>query len=201
MPIIIENFPQRSKEWHQARAGNPGASSINKIITSTGTRSKQRDDYLLQLVGEKITGKCEETYQSQAMLNGIERESASRTLFELIYGVDVKEVGIVFKDEYKLFHASPDGMVNDNAVLELKNPSLKIAVKYLLEKKLPSDYFPQCMFEMYVCERELCYFMSCYEGLPPFIIEVHRDEAWISKLEAELNQFNEELLSMVEKIR
>jgi hypothetical protein len=134
------------------------------------------------------------------MLNGIEREDASRTLFELIYGVEVQQCGIVFKDEYRLFHASPDGLVSDNAVLELKNPSLKVAVRYLLEKKLPTDYFPQCQFEMYVCERELCYFMSCYEGLPPLILEVYRDEKWISKMEIELTLFNDQLEDMVKQL-
>ena len=201
MPLILDDFPQGSEQWYKERVGNPGASSINKIITSTGLRSKQRDDYLLQLVGEKITGRAEESFKSQAMINGTEREAASRVLFEIVEDVTVRQVGIVFKDDQKLFHASPDGLVRDNAVLELKNPSLKVAVKYLLDKKVPSDYLPQCQMEMYVCERELCYFVSCYEGLPPLILEVKRDDAFIKKLEIELTLFNEELAEVVRKIQ
>ena len=200
MAIIIDSFEQRSEEWMSARAGNPGASSVSKIITNSGEISKQRVDYLYQLAGETITGRCEEGFQSQAMLNGCEREEAARTLFEMIYGVEVRQVGIVYKDEFKLFHCSPDGLVGDNALIELKNPMLKTQVKYLLDGKLPSDYFSQCQMSLYVTERELCYFMSAYEGMPPFIIEVRRDERFISLLAKALDDFAADLILTVRKL-
>ena len=199
-PIIIDTFDQRSPEWMAARAGNPGASSVSKIITSTGQISKQRDEYLYQLAGEAITGKCEEGFQSQAMLQGSEREEAARALFEMIYGVEVRQVALVYKDEFKLFHCSPDGLVGENALLELKNPMLKTHVWYLLDGKLPSDYFGQCQMEMYVCERELCYFMSAYEAMPPLIIEVRRDERFISLLAKALSDFAADLIITVRKL-
>ena len=200
MAIIVDSFPQRSEEWMSARAGNPGASSVSKIITNSGEISKQRVDYLYQLAGETITGRCEEGFQSQAMLNGCEREEAARTLFEMIYGVEVRQVGIVYKDEFKLFHCSPDGLVGDNALIELKNPMLKTQVKYLLDGKLPSDYFSQCQMSLYVTERELCYFMSAYEGMPPFIIEVRREERFISLLAKALDDFAADLILTVRKL-
>jgi hypothetical protein len=201
MPIIITDFEQGSEDWFAAKAGSPGASSIDKIITTTGARSKQRDDFMYQLAGERICGKCEETFQSLAMQKGIEREAAARSFFELVQGVEVKKVGIVFKDEWKLCHCSPDGLIGDNAGLEQKNPMMKTHVKYLLAGKLPTDYFSQCQMSLYVTEREKWWFMSAYEGLPPLILEVRRDEAFIKKLEVELNEFNGELLAMVEKLK
>lgn len=201
MAIIIDSFDQRSPEWMSARAGNPGASSISKIITTTGAISKSRDDYLYQLAGETITGRCEEGVQSQAMLNGCEREDAARSLFELIYGVAVRQVGIVYKDEFKFYHCSPDGLVGDNALIELKNPMLKTHVRYLLDGKLPIDYFGQCQMSLYVTERELCYFMSAYEGMPPFVVEVRRDERYISLLAKALDDFALELARIVEKLK
>ena len=111
MAIIIDSFDQKSPEWMAARAGNPGASSISRIITTKGEVSKSREDYLFQLAGEKITGKCEEGFQTQAMINGTEREAAARALFEMIYGVEVRQAALVYKDEFKLFHCSPDGLV------------------------------------------------------------------------------------------
>ena len=200
MPIIIDSFDQRSPEWHAARVGNPGASSISKIITNSGEISKQRADYLYQLAGEKITGKCEEGFTSQAMLAGIEREDAARALFEMIYGVEVRQAALVYKDEFKLFHCSPDGLVGDNAILELKNPMLKTHVKYLIEGKLPADYFGQCMMSLYVTERELCYFMSAYEWMPPFILEVRRDERYIALLAKALDDFAADLIKTVRKL-
>ena len=200
MPIIIDSFDQKSPEWMAARAGNPGASSISKIITNSGEISKQRTEYLYQLAGEKITGKCEEGFQSQAMINGTEREAAARALFEMIYGVEVRQAALIYKDEFKLFHCSPDGLVGDNAILELKNPMLKTHVKYLIEGKLPADYFGQCMMSLYVTERELCYFMSAYEGMPPFILEVRRDERYIALLAKALDDFAADLIKTVRKL-
>ena len=200
MPIIIDDIIQGTPEWHSACCGNVGASNIDKIITTTGARSKQREDFMYQLAGERICGKREETFQSQAMKDGIEREAAARTLFEMIYGVEVRQVGIVYKDEWKLCHCSPDGLP-ENAGLEIKNPMMKTHVRYLLNKKLPTEYFGQIQMSLYVTERDLWYFMSNYEGLPPLIIECRRDEAFITKLEAELNSFNEELLQIVERLK
>jgi hypothetical protein len=201
MPIIITDFKQGEPEWFSAKAGSVGASSIDKIITAAGARSKQREDFMMQLAGERITGKCEETYQNQAMLNGIEREAAARALFELVNGVEINQVGIVFKDEWKLSHCSPDGLIGENEGFEVKNPMMKTHVKYLLSGKLPTEYFSQCQFSLYVTERDKWWFMSCYEGLPPLIIEVGRDEAYLAKLAQELDSFNCEMLAIVEKLK
>jgi hypothetical protein len=199
MPIIIE-CEQGGDEWKKLRAGNLGASSVDKIITTKGERSKQRDDLLRQLAAEFITGQTEETFVSQAMLNGIAREPASRALFEMVYGVDVRKVGLVYKDERRLFHASPDGLVGDYEGLEMKNPSARVHVKYLLEKVLPIDYYQQIQMSLYVTERNLWYFMSSYEGLPPFIVEVTRNEQFIGRLAEELESFAEDLAAVVIKI-
>ncbi len=200
-PIIVKDFLQGSPEWMAACAGSVGASTIDKIITASGLRSKQREDFMYQLAGERITGKKEGSFQTQAMQDGIDREPAARMLFEMMYGVEVEQVGIVYKDKWKLCHCSPDGLIAATKGLEIKNPAIKTHVKYLLAGGLPTDYFSQIQMSLYVTERDLWYFMSNYEGLKPLIVECHRDEAYIKKLEAELNAFNEELLSIVEKLK
>lgn len=200
MAIIVDSFLQKSPEWMAARAGNPGASNVSKIITNSGEISKQRTEYLYQLAGEAITGKCEEGYQSTAMMQGSEREDGARALFEMIYGVEARQVALVYKDEWRLFHCSPDGLPGD-AVLEMKNPMMKTHVKYLLDGKLPSDYFGQCQMSLYVTERDLLYFMSAYDGLPPFILEVRRDEVFIAKLETALLDFCADLARLVERLK
>jgi len=202
MPIILDSFSQRSTLWAIYRLGNPGASSISKIITSTGAISKQREEYLMQLAAETVSGRPEDSgYLSRHMVNGIEREDASRALFEMIYGVEVRQVGIVFKDEFKMFHCSPDGLVGENALLEMKNPMMKTHVKSLLDGTLPTGYVGQCQMSLYVTERELCYFMSSCEGLPPFILEVRRNEPYIAQIAKALDDFWVDLCRMVEKIR
>jgi predicted phage-related endonuclease len=91
--------------------------------------------------------------------------------------------------------------VGDNAILELKNPMMKSHVKALLDGTLPTEYVGQCQMSLYVCERELCYFMSSCEGLAPFILEVKRDEAYIEKIAKALSDFWVDLCRMVEKIK
>lgn len=201
MPIILTDIIQTSPEWFAACCGNVGASNIDKIVTTKGERSKQRDDYMMTLCAERITGQREAGYTTQAMLNGIEREAEARTLFEMANGCEVQQVGLIYKDDRKLCHASPDGLIGDKEGFEVKNPLSKTHIKYLLGGTLPTEYFCQVQFSLYVSEREVWWFMSHYPGLRPFIIKVKRDEKWISKMEAELNSFNDELAELVERVR
>lgn len=200
MPIIVE-CEQRSEEWLAACCGNVGASSIDKIITTKGEPSKQRTEYMMTLAAERITGKQEVGFTSQAMLNGIEREAEARTLFEMAHGVEIRQVGLIYKDDRKLCHCSPDGLIEETDGWEVKCPMSKTHIKYLIGNTLPSEYFCQVQFSLYVSEREYWWFMSHYAGLKPLIIKVARDEKWIEKCEKELNAFNEELDEMVKKLQ
>jgi predicted phage-related endonuclease len=202
-PIIIDSFEQGSTEWMIARLGTPGGSGISDIITSEGKISKSRDMYVAELAAEVVRGKPDEdNFISRHMANGKEREAASRALFELIYGVDVRQVGIVYKDKFKMCHYSPDGLIDEfDAILEAKNPMAKTHAKALDDGKLPTKYFSQCQMGLYVCERKLCYFVSCREGLRPLIIKVERDEPFISKIEKAIADFYVDLCGMVERIK
>jgi len=198
--IIVDDIIQGSDEWFRLRLGNPGASNIDKVITADGKPSRSRDDYMRQLAGEIICGKAEESYKSIAMMNGNEREAGSRALFEMIYGVEVKQVALIYKDERRLYHCSPDGMI-ENACVEMKNPMMKTTVKHLLDGKLPVEYYPQCQMHLFVTGFETCYFMSHYEGLPPLIIPVKPDAEYQKKLEQAIEDFCISLADMVNILR
>ena len=200
MAIIVDSFEQRSPEWFAARVGNPGASSADNIITPTGLISKQRDAYLWKLAEETFTGRCEEGFKSKAMMQGVEREAEARALFELVMDIEVRQVALVYKDEQKLFHASPDGLPGE-AGLEIKCPIFRNHVQTLDDRKLPSDKFCQVQMNLYTTERDLWYFLSYYPVLPPCILEVRRDEGFIAKLEPALLDFAADLARMVEKLR
>ncbi len=201
MPIIIADVTQGSDEWHRLRVGSIGASSIDKIITTKGERSKQREDYMFTLAAERITGKQEVGYLTQAMINGIEREAEARSLFEMAHGVEIKQVGLVYKDDRKLCHCSPDGLIGDDSGIEIKNPMSKNHCKYLLANKLPTEYFCQVQMSLYVTEREKWFFVSHYPGMRPLFLEVFRNDEWIEKLDLELTRFNDELLELVDKLK
>lgn len=198
---------QKSDQWWAERLGKPSASNFDKILSPTGKATTQREGYLYELVAQRLSGKAEkDRYKSTAMEEGTLREDESRSLYELIYGVSVRQVGMIFPDEWKMYLCSPDGIIDGEQVdkprgLEMKNVIQKTMVKYLLANQLPTDYVPQVQGSLLVTGFERWDFIAYCPGLKPLIIEVHRDEAYIKKLATELDSFNEDLLKLVEKLK
>lgn len=199
--IIVKEFSQHSDRWFAEKTGKPSASNLDKIITSSGAPSKQREGYLFELAAEIITKTSGGTYQSAAMAEGVEREAESRQLYELIHGVEVEEVGVVYKDENKAFLCSPDGLINREYGLELKNVLPKTQIGYLLSGKLPTAYFVQVQASMFITGFDRWVFFSYSPGLPTLDIIVPRDNSFCDKLEIALLQFCRDLEKTVEKIR
>lgn len=199
--MIVLDVEQRSPEWFFERLGIPSASNFDKIVTASGERSKQRTKYLYQLAGERITEKAEESYMSDAMQKGIELEKEARELYEMVNDLQVKQIGSCFPDELKSCIASPDGLVGEDGLLEIKCPQIHTHVGYLLEGKFPTEYFQQVQGQMYVTGRKWCDFMSYYPGMKSFVIRVNRDEDFIAKLDTEIEEFVIELDQIVEKIQ
>jgi len=199
--IVLSDIVQGSESWFEAKLGIPGSSSFNKIITASGATSKQRTEYLYKLAAEKLTGEREETYQSQAMTEGLNREEESRTLYEMITDTIVSQVGVIFKDEQKRFLCSPDGIVNGDWGLEMKNVLPKTQVGYLVSGKIPSKYICQIQGSLLVTGFKRWDFFSYCPGLPPLIIKVQRDEVFIKKMSKVLDEFHLELIMLVRKIK
>ena len=199
--MIIIDCEQNSDQWWQEKLGKPSASNASKILTNEGKPSKQRQGYLYELAAEAITGQREEGYKNNNMLMGQEREEESCSFYELINGVEVIKVGVVYKDKEKKFLCSPDGIINNEYGLEMKNVLSKTQVKYLLSGKLPSEYFSQIQFSLYVTGFKFWDFLSYSPGLKPLIIRIERDEKFITILKAELYIFCDELASAIKKLK
>jgi len=199
--MIIIECDQRSDQWFTEKAGVPGSSSFDKIVTTKGEPSKQRTGYMHQLAAEAITGKIEQGYTNAFMDEGTAREDESRGLYELIKGVTVEQVGFIYPDEEKKYGCSPDGLISRERGLEMKNPLPKTQVAYLLAGKIPTDYFQQVQGSLLITGFERWDFMSYVPGLPPFIIPVYRDEAFIKKLKEDLDRFCNELAGVIKKLK
>ena len=198
--MIAKNVEQNSPEWYQLKCGTPSSSNFDKIITTKGEPSKQRDKYLYQLAGERLTGTKEETFKNEAMEIGIERENEAANIYELIKGVELEKVGVCYKDEDKRFLASPDRLTEDG-LIEIKCPLIHTHVEYLLNNKLPTKYFQQVQGQLFITEKKWCDFVSYYPGLKPLLVRVEPDLAFHAKLEKELNTFCDELDRIVERIK
>jgi len=199
--MIIIDAIQRSPEWFAARAGVPSASSFDKIITTDGKLSKQAMKYLYQLAGERITGKAEESYTNSVMLRGIEMEAEARELYRLITDSLAQEVGFCMTEGPAVYGASPDGMVDEDGLLEIKCPQMATHVGYLLENVLPTEYIQQTQGQLLVTGRKWLDFMSYYPGMKPLIIRVVPDVKFQAILKCELENFCLELDRVAEKIR
>ena len=188
---IIE-CDQRSPEWFEVRRGMPTASSFDKIVTSKGEPSKQALGYLYTLAAERIAGVREPSFSSAAMEEGIRREEESRLVYAMLTEVEVRQVGFCLSD-CSYYGCSPDGLVREDGGVELKNPTGKVAIEYLLAGKLPTAYIQQVQGSLLVTGREWWDFVSYYTGLPTLIVRVERDEPFLNKLEKELIAFCDKL--------
>lgn len=199
--MIVDNVQQGSIEWQGFRAGIPTASNFDKIITTEGKPSKQRQKYMFTLAAERITGIKEETYQNGAMQRGIQLEEEARRMYELISGYSVDQVGICYHDEKKLYGCSPDGLIGKDGLIEIKCPTAAVHVSYLLDNKLPSDYFQQVHGQLFITGRKWCDFFSYYPGLKPLLIRVKPEKSFLGALSLELEAFVKELETVTERIK
>ena len=196
----IVNCEQRTDAWWEARRGIPTASSFNKIVKADGSRATKatRDLYLYKCAASRLTGIREESYTSPAMKVGVEREDFSRWVYAMEREVLVDEVGICISDCGR-WGASPDGIVGDNGIIEIKNVIGSTLVAYNLGGKLPSGKIQQVQGQLFVAEREWCDFIAYSPKLPVFIVRVEPDHGFIAKLEKELIEFCEELDEICER--
>ena len=190
----IINCEQRSEEWRNARLAIPSSSRFKEIVTSKGDPSKSRTAYLYELAGERLTGVRKERHKSKAMEDGTEREQMSRWIYSMDNEVVVEEVGFCLSDCSR-WGASPDGLVGNDGLLELKNPEVQTQLKRLHEKSsiVSMGYYQQCQGQLFVTERNWNDFGSYYPGLLPYIIRIEPDHEFLIKLERELIAFCEEL--------
>lgn len=177
----VSNFEQGSQEWLQSRLGKPTASNFGKLITPTGKPSSSADAYINELIAQKITGEIPEFYTNDAMARGNELEPHAKAAYEFINDVEVVEVGLCLHDEYEC-GASPDGLINDNAGIEIKCPLPHTHVSYLRDGKVPSKYIPQIQGCLWITGREYWDFMSYHPSMENLIVRVYRDEPYIQKL-------------------
>ena len=104
-------------------------------------------------------------------------------------------------DDRKLFGASPDGLIGEDGLIEIKCPIASTMCGYLLENKLPTEYFPQIQGQLFITGRKWCDFVAYYPGLRPLILRVVRDEVFIGKLASSLEIFCRELERIEKEIR
>ena len=199
--LLDNSFAQGSSEWMQSRCGLPTASYFDKLLTTKGAPSKSSQKYMYQLAGERITQVKESGYQNAAMTRGIEMEAEAISFYEMTNDVTVERVGLCYRDEQKRVGASPDGLVGDEGMVEIKCPEIHTHVSYMLKGGLDMAYFQQCQGQLLVTGRKWVDLVSYYPGLQPVVIHMERDEKFLAILAVELACFCDTLDDKVDEIR
>ena len=199
--MIIVDIEQNSPEWEKEKLGKPSASNCSKIVTNDGKRSKQRDGYLYELAGEFVTGQKEISYKNAYTEQGNEREQEARDFFSMTHDVEIQKVGLIYPNEDRQYLCSPDGIIKGKEGFECKNPLAKTQAKYLMDEKLPAEYFGQVQFSLFVTGFKVWHFLSYVPGMRPLYVKVKPDEAFQKALDIELRLFLSDLSDVIRKIK
>lgn len=188
--IIHRDIAQGSEEWHALRLGIPTASCFDKIITAGAQPSKQVDAYANTLLAELLVGKPVETFKKTVwMERGNELEAEAAFYYELTNDIETEKVAFITDDD-RTMGCSPDRLVGEDGLLELKCPAPNTQVDYILNGKLDRDYWPQVQGQLLVTKRKWVDLVSYYPGMKkPVVIHVLRDEAYITTMWGLLAKF------------
>jgi len=197
---------QRTEEWFAARLGKVTASRVADVIAKTKTGySASRDNYMAQLICERLTGQQGESFTNAAMQHGTDTEPLARSAYENARNLLVKEVGFINHPKIEMAGASPDGLVGEDGLVEIKCPNTATHIDTLLSGKVPTKYITQMQWQMLCCQRKWCDFVSFDNRLPEhlqlFVQEVEFDPEYCAMLEKEVSQFLAELDSKVAKLK
>jgi putative phage-type endonuclease len=156
---------QGSPEWFQCRAGHITSSVIADVMRKKAdavTRERLKD----RLLGEILSGKPddEKGFSSKHMEAGKEREPFARTAYELRENVMVETVGFVYHPTIPRCGTSPDSMVGDDGVLEIKCPLRATHLRYIREDRIPPEYMKQCIWHLVCTRRKWLDFVSYHPG-------------------------------------
>lgn len=196
---------QRTDDWFAARLGKVTASRVADVVAKTKSGySASRENYMADLIVERLTGQKASSFSNAAMEWGTEQEPHARAAYSARTGELVEEVGFIDHPTIAMSGASPDGLVGDG-IVEFKCPNTATHLEYLLAGKPPEKYVTQMQWQMACTGRPWCDFVSYDPRLPEhlqmLIVRVPRDEKRIAELEDEVRKFLAELNEKVKKLQ
>jgi putative phage-type endonuclease len=197
---------QRSEQWFAIRCGRVTASRIADLMAKTKSGySASRANYRAQLVCERLTGTVEPSYCNAAMQHGIDTEAEAREAYQRHMLCTVEEIGFVEHPRIGMAGASPDGLIGDDGLVEIKCPVSATHIDTLLTGAVADKYMKQMQFQLACSGRAYCDFVSYDNRLPDpmrlFVQRVLRNDESIAEIEAEVTTFLAEVDETVEQLR
>lgn len=191
---VYHDIEQGTDEWHEVRRGVLTASSVGKLLTSTGKLSagETAKSLMRSLVAERLTGRSEHFHISADMERGNFDEPLARDLYSETYA-PVTEVGFMVRDFDGLrLGYSPDGLVGDDGLIEVKSRRQSIQLKTVLEDQVPAENMAQLQAGLLVSGREWIDYLSYSGGMPMYRIRVTPDPVWQATILEALTAFEKQ---------
>ena len=199
MPVF-HDVAQYSEEYDRLKIGIPTSSNFHKIITPQGKPSKQWREYACVLIAERILQQRIEFYNSPAMERGLIVEAEAADWYEFDQDVTTQRVGFITDDEHTM-GCSPDRLVGEDGLLEIKAPLPHTQVEYWISGEVDERFRPQLQGQLYISQRRWVDIVCWHDVLPKLVMRVEPDEKFIQALDRELQIFNFFIESVIEKIR
>lgn len=202
----IHMMEQRSPEWFAHRIGRVTASRISDVMAQTKTGpGAARKNYMADLVAERLTGSAREGFSNAAMQWGTDTEPQARSAYEFMHDASVSEVGFIDHPKIDMAGCSPDGLVGDEGMVEIKCPNTATHLETLLTGKIDGKYIKQMQFQMACAGRAWCDFVSFDPRLPPemqlWVQRVNSDKVVVSEITGAVNGFIADLDQTVAALR
>lgn len=203
--MLAIDVEQGSDEWRKARLGRVTASRVADVIAKTKSGwSTSRANYAAELVAERLTNEPTQGYTNAVMQRGSEMEPEARQAYEIMHGVEVRQIGFVIHPDIEMSGASPDGLVGDDGHVEIKCPHTATHIATLLGGTTPQKYITQMQWQMACTGRHWCDFVSYDSRLPAemqmFVERVERDDVLIRDLEKAVEVFLSEVSDTVSQL-
>jgi len=153
---------QGTSDWLRERAGCLTASRMAAAMSflKNGKESEERRKLKIALVSERLTGLNTETFVNDAMRFGLDNEAAAKLRFEEISGEIIQECGFALHDDIPYLGASPDALVGEDAVLEVKVPTSATFTEWKIAGMVPPQHIPQMLCQLAVCKRKAAWFFA-----------------------------------------
>lgn len=193
---------QGSEQWLQMRVGKLTASRMADVLASNTTAARR--NYLAQLVAERLTGAVGESFSNAAMAWGTEHEPLARAEYEILTDSSVDQVSFVDHPSIAWCGASPDGLIGDDGLIEIKAPNTATHIDYLLGQKPPAKYVPQMALQLACTGRQWCDFVSYDCRLPEeyrlFVVRYTPEPAYLETIDKEARAFLQEVAETIERL-
>ena len=198
--MIIHEVQQGSPEWDRVRLGIPTASEFDSIITPDGAMAgKQARSFALRLIAEIMRDTPTFRGTTSWMERGQDLEEEAVRMYEFTTGNQTERIGFITNDD-RTAGCSPDRLVGNDGLLEIKCPADWTHVGYLIEHKLDKQYKPQVQAQMLITGRQWVDWYSYHPDLPPLIIRVERDEEYLARMRKALKRFTDLMQTWMEKL-